>query len=195
MPERFIRPVLIVIAISMLAWIFLWRIFSMMKNTKGIKISFRAEITYFLFYIYIIGVLSLTVFPLPFERFQKPNTPGINVIPFADILKGFSEMFAAPQIFRDYNFQNIVGNIILFIPLGIFLPLVAARYRSLWKATAFACACSVSIELTQLLLRQLDIYRVVDINDVILNTSGAILGYTLFTLLHFKEKPLWFWFQ
>src|SRR5450432_2062155 len=103
MPARFIRPLLIIIAISMLVWIIFWFILSASEKAKGIKITSRVLLLLSLFYVYSIGVLSLTVFPLPFERFTKPGK-GINLVPFAAIVEGLVEILHAHKIFTD-NFQ------------------------------------------------------------------------------------------
>ncbi|MEO6453887.1 MAG: VanZ family protein [Ginsengibacter sp.] len=187
MIEQFIKPILEVISISMLVWILLWVMVSISKKKRGIKISFQAEITFFLFYIYIIAVMSLTVIPLPFERFKVQGEEGINIIPMVNIVRGLLEMFSPPTTFSEHSFQNIVGNIILFIPLGIFLPFFSDKYRSVNNVIILAAICSASIELMQLILRQFEIYRTVDIDDVILNTLGAIIGFAVITKLYFTK--------
>ncbi len=66
------------------------------------------------------------------------------------------------------------------------------KYRSINKLIILAVVCTVSIELTQLILRQFEIYRTVDIDDVILNTSGAILGFALVDKLYLQNnKRYW----
>ena len=184
MPERFIKPLLLEAAIAMSLWILFWIIFNMSKKGKDFTIPLRIEIKYFLFYVYLIGVLSLTIIPLPFKRFRQPNEFGINIVPFANTYKGLVELEHAPWLSIDSNFQNIIGNIILFLPLGMFLPWLSNKYRSIRKVVIFSCFCSMSIELTQLISRHFEIYRTVDIDDVILNTSGAMVGYLLFALIN-----------
>ncbi len=153
----------------MLAWILFWIVLSILKKKEGLKISFQAEIIFFLFYIYTIAVMSLTIFPLPFDRLKTPSENGMNITPLVNIVKGLSEIRSMPYTrSSEHIFQNIAGNIILFIPLGIFLPLLSDKYRSINKLIILAVVCTVSIELTQLILRQFEIYRTVDIDDVIL---------------------------
>lgn len=189
MHERFVRPVLIIIAAALIVWIILWTAYSNLKKRQGADISTKRAVMYFLFYSYIIGVLSLTVLPLPFYRFKGEGGGGINLVPFISIVKGVLEIFTDKKVFTD-NFQNVVGNVILFIPLGIFVPLLWSKYRSPTKLALLACICSASIELTQLLLRHFEIYRVVDINDVVLNTGGGVLGYVILEKSKFVKKRL-----
>ncbi|MEO6328913.1 MAG: VanZ family protein [Ginsengibacter sp.] len=188
MPERFIKPILIIIAIAMLAWILFWLVFMASQKKKGIKISFQAEVTFFLFYVYVIAVMSLTIFPLPFDRLKVPNDNGINITPVVKTVKGLMEILSTPEsLSTEHIFQNIAGNIVMFIPLGIFLPLLSARYRSGIRVFILSAVCSISIEFTQLILRQFEINRTVDIDDVILNTLGALLGFLIIKKLYFTR--------
>ena len=72
---------------------------------------------------------------------------------------------------------DVLGNIVMFMPFGFFVPL-------LWRVSGKTSAAvgflvSLSIELTQLFLP-----RWTDIDDLILNTSGTLLGLLLYRLMH-----------
>lgn len=189
MPGRFIKPILVIIAVAMFAWILFWYIVNISKKKYDRKITFKSELILFLFYIYTISVLTLTIIPLPFTRFEDLHRGGINLIPVINTVNDLKIAFKyTTYTFAEQTFQNLIGNIILFIPLGIFLPIVSLyRYRSLVNVVIFALICSVSIETIQLIERLFDIYRFVDIDDVILNTLGAILGFTIINNLVLKN--------
>lgn len=68
---------------------------------------------------------------------------------------------------------QIVGNLLIFAALGCFAPLRFAALASLPRVFALAAGCSVLIETAQYVLR-LD--RVSSVDDVLLNTSGAVLA-------------------
>lgn len=70
---------------------------------------------------------------------------------------------------------NIVGNVAAFVPLGILVPAWAQRLRSFGIILLVGLLTSITIELLQWLFT----VRVVDIDDVLLNTAGALAGYTL----------------
>ena len=74
---------------------------------------------------------------------------------------------------------NIVGNIALFIPGGIVLPLLDRRLDRFRKAVAGGAAVSLCVELIQLLLPN----STTDIDDLILNTLGTALGCGVYFLL------------
>jgi glycopeptide antibiotics resistance protein len=69
----------------------------------------------------------------------------------------------------------------LFFPLGILIPLVWRRLR-FWRGIQIAIAVSVTIELVQYLSRAWS-NRNADVNDVVLNVSGACLGLAIVFLL------------
>ena len=76
-------------------------------------------------------------------------------------------------------FAQHLGNILLFLPLGVMLPLLHVRFRSLKTLLITAVCLSLSIEIIQFALRLIGSARSVDIDDVLLNTLGACLGYAL----------------
>ncbi|MFD0590558.1 VanZ family protein [Paenibacillus sp. GCM10027627] len=75
----------------------------------------------------------------------------------------------------DIWFKNLFGNLVLFIPIGIFMPLLHTRYSNgFWLI--IACVCLIGIvELMQMLLK----VGSFDIDDIILNTAGAWIGLLL----------------
>ena len=98
----------------------------------------------------------------------------INLIPLWDITNGVSAYLI-----------NSGLNILLFIPLGFILPLLWKEFRS-WKAMGITgFLVSLGIELAQLLN-----YRISDVDDLIMNTLGALLGYAMLTLLSRRKKTL-----
>ena len=190
--DRFIKPVLVIIAVSMFAWILFWGIANISKEKYDRKLSYKAELILFLFYIYVISVLTLTIIPLPFSRFNFfTKEASINLIPVVNTVNDLRETFSRNENIRtEHTLQNLFGNIILFIPLGIFLPVLSYRYRSLMNVVIVAFISSASIETMQFLERQFEIYRFVDIDDVILNTLGATLGFLIINKLFLKYDKM-----
>lgn len=71
---------------------------------------------------------------------------------------------------------NVVGNMALFIPSGIVLPIVYKKLDSFWSVAAAGALISLCIEVMQLPFAS----RASDIDDLILNTLGVIVGYGIF---------------
>jgi len=87
----------------------------------------------------------------------------LNLVPGASIL-GFNQ-----EEMHNW-FENVAGNIMLFLPIGFFGLLVLRR--PVLVVTALGAALSIAIEVTQLALGD----RWVDIDDVLLNTVGTVAG-------------------
>jgi len=131
-----------------------------------------------LVYICIVVVTRFTFFP--FSRVDgqiqplllDPETifpPRINLIPFA-------YLFDYP-VFRE-AMRNLIGNTAMFIPLGIVWPSVFRKLDSHGKVIAAGMGYSLLIEIVQLPFFD----RVSDIDDLLLNSLGFVLGYGIYLL-------------
>jgi len=126
--------------------------------------------TYFMLSLLLIVTLTL-VYPIP-TSIGITNYVASNYKPFFVI-----KSLLKSNSFLDCTY-NIIGNIMLFIPLGLILPLKFKRINKFGKAVFVGFIFSVFIELTQLLMP----YRQTDIDDIILNTLGTGLGYGIYKL-------------
>lgn len=73
---------------------------------------------------------------------------------------------------------DLVVNVALFVPLGLALPFLCKK-ASLLKTAIFGFACSFLIEFIQCFI----VNRESNIDDLLCNTSGAVLGYLLYLLI------------
>ena len=74
--------------------------------------------------------------------------------------------------------QQIFYNIIAFIPLGIFLPVLSGKMQVFWRTAASAAALSAFIEISQLVFR----CGLCELDDVMNNTLGAAAGYCIWKI-------------
>jgi glycopeptide antibiotics resistance protein len=95
-----------------------------------------------------------------------------NFKPFATI-KLFYE---SRRMNMEYKVNNLLGNILLFIPLGFLLPLLVKRFRNIFLIVLTGFLLSVFYECTQLLTG----IGIFDVDDMILNTFGTLLGVIIF---------------
>lgn len=123
----------------------------------------RKCILYYLFACYLSVVYVLV--GLPNVTYIRAEL-NLNLIPFAGILA---------------DWKNSILNILLFVPLGIMLPLLWDNFRNPLKTVLFGFAMSLAIELLQILT-----FRATDINDLITNTLGTYIGYLASTV--FRRK-------
>lgn len=135
------------------------------------------------FALYCVGLFSQTllpvglVWPAPKAALETAlrrwhTGQGINLLPL-ETVRCFWRYGSRQQLL-----VNLAGNVAVFVPLGLLPPALWQRLRRLWKATLLCCVCSCLIEFFQLFIG-----RSVDVDDVILNTLGGVLGYLLFALL------------
>ncbi len=79
----------------------------------------------------------------------------------------------------------LAGNVLVFVPFGFLLPAIWPRLRRAWIMLLAGVAFSSAIELAQLgvSLYLGYWYRMSDVDDVLLNTCGVLLGFAAFVLL------------
>jgi glycopeptide antibiotics resistance protein len=75
----------------------------------------------------------------------------------------------------DTLIKNLLGNIVLFIPLGIFIPILNKKFFKIKLFVISTAAILLSVELIQMLTK----VGSFDIDDIILNTVGAMIGFAL----------------
>ena len=88
------------------------------------------------------------------------------------------ELFRALKMQDTDVLRHLLQNAALFVPLGVLLPLLHRSLRSVWWALLGGAALSTMIETTQLVLA----VGQCDVNDILTNTLGAVLGYGVFWL-------------
>ena len=121
-----------------------------------------------LFTVYLCEMFNVVGIPaIPYFRWS----PSVNLIPFGDE--------------KNCRFFFQIGmNAVMFLPFGFLLPLLWKACRR-WKVTTLAgLALSALIELMQLFC-----FRATDVDDLLMNTLGAYLGYLLaWVLFHQKWR-------
>lgn len=153
-------------------------------KTKKLKMNWYHEIALFLFVLFIIGLASQTIIP-KFEfgmngfGIVKSGKHTINLIPFKVVFETYNEVFINGYI--NYFLINFLGNIIMFMPIGFFIPLLWNLSNKKVIVTGFYF--SLFIEICQLFLN-----RGTDVDDLILNTIGIILGLLLYRIISKKFK-------
>jgi glycopeptide antibiotics resistance protein len=99
----------------------------------------------------------------------------INLIPFASIAEFvFSRSSGTGRV----AFANVVGNVLIFIPLGVYVSWFRRR-AAIWPAMLMIASVSVAVEIIQGVIA----VGASDIDDVILNCVGGIIGILIFRLL------------
>lgn len=89
-----------------------------------------------------------------------------------------------------YIVANLGGNIIMFIPIGALVPLVFKKAHNGFVTLLVGFALSFLIEFSQLFT-----YRGTDIDDIILNVAGCMIGYLCFLIMKLRKTSLYKQFQ
>jgi glycopeptide antibiotics resistance protein len=131
---------------------------------------------------YCIFTITLLFLPLYFDpraiEIQKLEGWKYNYIPFASLIDMTS--FALKHGYYTSLLKNILGNLVLFLPLSFYLKVVWKKLKNVKSAIVFSFIIPVLVELTQVVLNVfLASGRGPDIDDVILNSIGIIAGYLL----------------
>jgi len=164
--------------------LFAWVIFVTVRRKQDsfLQVTIQAS-----FFIYVFAVLQLTGFFILFKEIsshgwwdkmnQRIETHDrVNLEPFKTI-----------DIYQTWG-KQILGNFVMLLPLGIYLPLIYRRFRKAYNFFVVLLICffvSVAIELLQLATS----YRSTDIDDVILNTLGGSAGFLIYQLTKAMVSP------
>ena len=133
------------------------------------------------FILYMISVYFLAIFPLPDRDSIDTNSPVAQLIPFTfvfDIIKESAEIKNVWMFFQNSSVYTVLFNILMFMPFGMYL-----RYyfkNDLKKTLLFSFIFSLFLEITQLTGLYFIYphpYRLFDVDDLMINTLGGIIGY------------------
>ena len=134
------------------------------------KFIFYKEFSNFLFIIYIFLLYELLT------RTELNSVSGYNLVPFTEIFRY--------RIGSSSFYFNVVGNIVLFIPFGYFISTYIKPNRIL-PILIVRVISSATVEFVQLCIG-----RSFDVDDILLNTVGAICGFLLYVALNAIKKYL-----
>lgn len=114
----------------------------------------RKSIFYYIFSCYFSVIYVLV--GLPNVAYIRPEL-NLNLIPLIGIV---------------YDWKNSILNVLLFVPLGMMLPIVWSKFRQKKSTLLFGFTTSLAIELLQILT-----FRATDVNDLLTNLLGTYLGF------------------
>ena len=187
MVNQFLISVLTFSAAAFPVWIFFRIALNVFKRRRNESVSYEKELLLTLFFLYVVCGLAITVIPLPYTEVRNPTANDFNVVPVINTIRELRATFTPRTSYMTpHLLKNILGNVALFVPLGIFLPLLSEKFHSLKRLMLFALICSLAIEFIQYVSKFFGSFRSVDIDDVILNSLGAFLGFIIFDKLLMK---------
>lgn len=125
----------------------------------------------FIFYRDLLGLGAILYILCLFYvvTFQDVSWSSSNFIPF-------QEMFRY-QLGSRLFLKNVVGNMLMFLPYGFFVSYFL-QLKKPWSIFLLSLLCSCTIETIQLVIG-----RVFDVDDILLNVVGGMIGYILYCLI------------
>ena len=147
----------------------------MIRNTTK-----RQKLGWVLFILYLCLLAYFMFFSESFGRTDTDREYAYNLVPLKEIIRYF-------RYYRTLGMTlfliNIVGNIAAFMPFGFFLPIISRRSRKWYNTVSFGLVFSLTLETLQLVLR----VGSFDVDDMLLNTIGAALGFWVYKLVQWTR--------
>lgn len=147
----------------------------MIKLSKIVKI---------IFFVYIIILVYVLFFKSPYrfeqrkiiKMFSSAHFESCNFIPL-NTIKSYIKVLMNHRMNIDIIIMNLLGNLLLFLPMGMFLPTIFNQtINKLWKFFIWMVVIIFSVEIIQFLTFSGSL----DIDDFILNIIGAIFGFMIY---------------
>jgi glycopeptide antibiotics resistance protein len=153
----------------------LWLVRWVARQERKVSIPQLAVLSSF--GIYLLCVIHLVFFPIDVNIGLYANqTPWYKTINFIPILT--------------IDVTTFLLNIIMLIPFGMYIPFLNKNVVSMKKVAKLGLMMSLSLEILQLFIRvTLGSGRSTDINDMLANTAGAVIGFLL-VKVSLKSSPL-----
>ena len=154
-----------------------------MKKTakKKNKRTAKDILMLILFIVYFAVLMYFLFFSERYGRNIRSGSYRYNLKPFNEIKRYIRFRHKIkPEAFM----VNIVGNVLVFAPLGYFIPRLTEKLRGFFWVFFIVAFISLTIESLQLVIR----CGSFDVDDIILNVTGGCLGYLFFWLTSSKSR-------
>ncbi|OLS37606.1 VanZ family protein [Alkalihalophilus pseudofirmus] len=143
----------------------------------------RKNLMYIVFFLYLGALFYVTLLAWNYGASLGSAAPGgrnYNLIPFRSI---YRIAVFSPDIMDPIRI--LIGNIVMFVPFGFFLYALFSKLRSIGLVALLGFCTSSMIEVSQFLFT----HRVANIDDLILNTAGALIGAVIaWTIIKARKR-------
>lgn len=140
--------------------------------------QFQRKYVKIIFAVYLIAVIKVIIFKYPVEHLKAIVASWEKGVILEGLDTANFTLFKTIRMYIDYSymlnsFENLVGNVVVFIPFGFLIPYVLKRGRNFFVMLANAFLFVLGIEVFQLF----SAFGAFDVDDILLNCAGAVLGY------------------
>lgn len=131
-----------------------------------------------IFFVYLLIVIKLIIFKYPYSQLKEIAASWERGVILEGLDTANFTLFKTIRMYIDYSymlnsFENLVGNIVVFIPFGFLLPYVMKSGRNFFVMLLNAFLFVLGIEVFQLF----SAFGAFDVDDILLNCLGAVMGY------------------
>lgn len=155
-----------------------------MNKSKRIKI---------VFFIYIAVVIKVIIFKYPWEDLKAIMDTWEKGVILEGLDTANFTLFKTIKMYIDYSymlnsFENLVGNVVVFVPFGFLLPYIHKKSAKFPVLLVNAFLFVLGIEVFQLF----SAFGAFDVDDILLNCLGAVMGWVIFRLWERirKRRPI-----
>lgn len=141
-----------------------------------------------LFAVYLLFVIKVIIFKYPYQELRAIMDSWSKDVVLEGLDTANFTLFRTIHMYIEYShmlnsFENLAGNVVVFIPFGMFLPFIWKRFRNFADTFLAGFLFSLGIELFQLY----SAFGAFDVDDILLNVAGVIAGFLIYTLLSLGE--------
>lgn len=151
--------------------------------------QFQKKYVKLIFFIYLLVVIKVIIFKYPLEQLKEIASTWEKGVVLEGLDTANFTLFKTIRMYIDYSymlnsFENLVGNVVVFIPFGFLLPYVLKWGRNFFVMLINAFLFVLGIEVFQLF----SAFGAFDVDDILLNCLGAVLGYLVYLVYEAIKK-------
>jgi len=141
----------------------------------------KEKIIRVLFFLYLLLLVKVIVFKYPYEMLRAIVGNWTKEVVWEGMSTANFTLFKTIKMYIKYasrlnSFENLVGNVVAFIPFGFLLPMVFRQGKNFFVMLFHAFIFVVGIEVFQLF----SAFGAFDVDDILLNCLGAVTGWMLY---------------
>lgn len=147
------------------------------------KINRKSIIIKCIFFLYLLVLIRIVIFKYPVEHLRSVMEEWSPDVFWQGLSNSNFTLFKTIRMYITYwgrinSFENLVGNVAIFVPFGILYPVAFEKGKKFFCLSLAALCFILGLELVQMWTN----FGAFDVDDILLNYVGAVLGYIIFFL-------------
>ena len=145
--------------------------------------SKKKNILKFIFFFYLLVLVRIVIFKYPLGNYVEIVRQWSPDVFWQGLYHSNFTLFKTIRMYITYwgrinSFENLVGNIVIFIPFGLLYPITFEKGKNFFRLCLMSLAVILGLELVQMWTN----FGAFDVDDILLNFVGTLLGYFLYLL-------------